>query len=103
VLGLDYYEVYEIKVGSFGVNVVPLTYADDDWEYTGDGGVRLEMGNNKYTLLTKEQFARLMDEWKNAAELVKAVHSTPSRTASARRVQGGMARNVAARYASRKA
>jgi hypothetical protein len=92
---------YEIKVGGFGVDVVPLTYSDDDWERTGDGGVRLEMGNNKYTLLNKEQFARLIGEWEKAAALVKRVHSAPSRTASGRK-QARMARNVAALYATLK-
>lgn len=87
---------YEVKVGGFGVDVIPLTSSDDDWEYTGDGGVRLEMGNNKYTLLNKEQFARLIGEWEKAAALVKQVHSAPSRTASSR----GMARRVASRYAT---
>lgn len=96
LLGDSYYEV---SVAGFKVDVVPLTYSDDDWEYVGEGGVRLEMGNSKYTLLNKEEFARLMSEWENAAELVKKVHSALSRTAS---VSQRMARNVAVRYASQK-
>lgn len=78
ILGEAYYEV---KVGDFELRVVPLTYSDDDWEYTGDGGVRIQMGKDgrdEYALLNKNQFALLMKELKNAEALVHEVHSASS-------------------------
>ena len=94
ILGEAYYEV---KVGGFELQVVPLTYSDDDWEYTGDGGVRIQMGKDGrggYALLDKQQFARLLVELKNAAELVGEVHATKKSASQT------LAARVAAQYAA---
>ena len=96
-LGFSYYEV---KVGGFELQVTPLTRADEDWERTGDGGVRIDMGNDGrggYALLDKQQFALLMRELKKAAELVEEVHATPTTKKSASQT---LAVKVAARYAA---
>lgn len=88
---------YEVKVGGFELQVYPLTYSDDDWERTGDGGVRIDMGKDGrggFALLTKQEFARLMVELKNAAELVGDVHATKKSASQT------LAAKVAARYAA---
>lgn len=72
ILGASYYELH---MGNIKLEVVPLTYSDDDWEYTKDGGVRIEVSGSKYALLTKQGFAHLLNEWGDAAALVKKVHS----------------------------
>ena len=63
------------------------------------GGVRIDMGKHGeggYVVLDPQQFANLAAELRQALTFVESL----SRTASARRVQGGMVRNVAVRYAS---
>lgn len=93
-LGSSYYEV---KVGGFDLEVVPLTRADEEWERTGDGGVRINMGKDGrdgFTLLTKQEFARLMVELKNAAAFVEEVHATKKSASQT------LAAKVAARYAA---
>lgn len=96
ILGSSY---YEIKVGGFELQVYPLTQADDDWERTGDGGVRIDMGKDGrggYALLDKQQFALLMVELKKAAALVEEVHATKKSASQT------LAAKVAARYARSK-
>ena len=96
---LDNNPYYDLKVGGFELQLSPLTQADEDWERTRDGGVRIDMGKNGrggHTLLTKQEFALLLTELEKAAALVKQVHSAP-RTASSQ--ERSIARRVASRYA----